>query len=74
MIKEAGAFVQNVVQPMMDQAEDLLWFLETHGLHADDFRKILRKAFIAQLVITFMRCLTQIVIACIICYTVWRVW
>lgn len=73
MIKEAAGFLQNIVDPMLERTESIVWYMDQYGFKKPEFMDILRKAVYLQIAFETLRVLRDIVIAGLICYTVWRV-
>ena len=56
MIKAAAAFVQNILDPMLDKFSDVIWLMESKGLPFDRdnlsfiFNRLLRHQIIVELI------------------------
>ena len=76
MIKAMGHLLQNSIAPMIKDLSDILWFMESNAvpINKDSLESLAKKAVIVQVGLELVRGLTQIVIASIICYTVWRIY
>ncbi len=73
MIKEAAGLLQNTVKPIMDQASDIVWFLESNGIvERKDVKSLLTKAMVAQIAAMIIRGIFQVIVTGIVCYTAWR--
>ncbi len=75
MLKTYLAFVQNTIEPMLDRAEVLIRLAESKGLpfDKDTLSEWLEKAFLGHILAEILRGVIQIIIASIVCYTVWKI-
>lgn len=75
MLKTYLAFVQNTIEPMLERAEGLIRLAESKGLPLDKntLSEWLEKAFLGHVLAEILRGVIQIIIASIVCYTVWKI-
>ena len=75
MIKTYAYFVQNTISPMLDRISDIIWLAESKGLpfNRATLSEITEKAFLAHLITLIIMVVRDIGIACLICWTAYKI-
>jgi len=75
MIKSYGHFIKNTIEPMLDKAPDLLFLADSKGIPIDknSASDFLERLFLSHMCTLAVKCLTQIIIAGIVCFTIYKV-
>lgn len=71
ILKSYGSFIENIINPVLDKASDLIWYIEQKGIPVETVIKEAWKQYFKSLII---RGFIQIGITIIICFTVWKIY
>lgn len=73
-LKPYGAFIENTIRPMIEEAQTLLSDLYAYGLHLEkeDLFRMAKIVGKKHLIVTVINALRDIIIAIIIAGTLWK--
>lgn len=74
-LKPYGAFIENTLRPMIEEAQTLLSDLHGYGLYfcKEDIEKIIKNVAARHVQVVILQCLTNVIITGIICWTAWTI-
>lgn len=75
-LKPYGAFIENTIRPMIDEAQTLLSDLHGYGLYLDkeDLYKLMRFVALKHMKVVIIQSIVNIIITGIICWTAWTIY
>jgi len=73
-LKPYGAFIENTIRPMIEEAQTLLSDLYGYGLHLDkeDILKIGKFIADRHIKVVIIQSVTSIIICGVVCLTLWK--
>lgn len=75
-LKPYGAFIENTIRPMIEEAQILLSDLHGYGLYLDkeDLYKIGKFIALKHMKVVLIQSITNIIITAIICGVAWKIY